>query len=82
MNLIEELEQLPFKQSKNAKGQSLVSIILSKLKTEERESLSKVLRNPNVSSATISELLSKYGHEVSPDTIRRYRVRLKRNESN
>jgi hypothetical protein len=39
------------------------------------------LSNKNVSSSTISELLSKYGHEVSSDTIRRYRVKLKRNES-
>ena len=82
MNLIQDLEQLAFNQSKNAKGQSLVAVILLKLEPEERDSLLKVLRNPNVSSATISELLSKYGYEVSPDTIRRYRHKLKRNESN
>ena len=82
MNLIEELEKLPLNQAKNAKGQSLVAIILSKLKPEEQESLLKILNNRNVSSATISDLLSKYGHEVSSDTIRRYRVKLKRNESN
>jgi hypothetical protein len=81
MNLIEDLKQLPFNQAKNAKGQSLVAIILSKLKPEEQESLINVLSNKNVSSSTISELLSKYGHEVSSDTIRRYRVKLKRNES-
>ena len=81
MNLIEDLEQLPLNQAKNAKGQSLVAIIISKLKLEEQESLLKVLSNRNISSATISELLSKYGHEVSADTIRRYRVKLKRNES-
>ena len=82
MNLIEGLEQLALNQAKNAKGQSLVAIILSRLKVEEQESLLKVLSNKNISSATISELLSKYGHEVSPDTIRRYRHKLKRNEFN
>jgi hypothetical protein len=82
MNLIEELGQLQFKQSKNTKGQSLVTQILSRLEPEERLSLLEVLRNPNISSTAICELLSKHGHEVSPDTIRRFRVRLKRNESN
>ena len=81
MNLIKDLEQLPFNQAKNAKGQSLVAIILSKMDLEEQESLLKVLSNRNVSSATISDLLSKYGYEISSDTIRRYRVKLKRNES-
>lgn len=81
MNLIKDLEQLPLNQAKNAKGQSLVAIILSKMNPEEQESLLKVLSNRNVSSATISDLLSKYGYEISSDTIRRYRVKLKRNES-
>ena len=54
---------------------------LEKMNPEEQESLLKVLSNRNVSSATISDLLSKYGYEISSDTIRRYRVKLKRNES-
>ena len=82
MSLIEELNELQKKKSLNHKGNSLVKMILESLPKTERDTLNAALENEAISSYLIAELLIKYKHEVSVDSVRRYRVRMKRNVSN
>jgi hypothetical protein len=82
MSLIEELNQLNKKKTLNHKGNSLLKMILESLSKEERDTLNAALENEAISSYLISELLLKYNHEVSVDSVRRYRVRMRRNVSN
>ena len=82
MSLIEELNQLNKKKTLNHKGNSLLKMILESLSKEERDTLNAALENKAISSYLISELLLKYNHEVSVDSVRRYRVRMRRNVSN
>jgi hypothetical protein len=82
MSLIEELNQLNKKKTLNHKGNSLLKMILESLSKEERDTLNSALENEAISSYLISELLLKHNHEVSVDSVRRYRVRMRRNVSN
>jgi len=82
MSLIEDLNQLKKKKTLNHKGNSLLKMILESLPKAEQETLIDALKNDAISSYLISELLLKYNYEVSVDSVRRYRVRMRRNVAN
>lgn len=78
MSLIEDLSKLHDSKYVNAPGNSLIKIYMRSMSPQDQEALSKALSNPNISAQSISDLLIEHDFMVSPDSVRRYRRRLKK----
>ena len=53
-----------------------VDIILERLPEDEADSLRAALMDPDVLTSKISQVLTDYGHPVSPNAVSNYRRRL------
>jgi len=53
-----------------------IDIILEKLSKDEADSLRAALLDPDVLTSKISQVLTDYGHPVSPNAVSNYRRRL------
>ena len=76
MSLITELDQLKNNSNLNYKSNHKITMILNKLSNEEREALFQAIQDNIITAQSISDLLLKYGHSISADSIRRHRRRL------
>jgi hypothetical protein len=75
---INNLKQSPWIFEKNV---TLMDRILNQLKEQEQIALRAACANPNLASSAIADLLQKYGHEISVDSVRRYRRKLRKGPS-
>lgn len=76
MSLIKELDELKSNTNLNYKTNHKITMILNKLSTEEQEALFQAIKDNIVTAQSIADLLLKYGHSISADSIRRHRRRL------
>lgn len=76
MAFIDDLQALESNQSLNFKNNSLMNVILNRLSTEEKDALMVAVNNKLISAQSIADLLTKNGHPISSDSIRRFRRKL------
>lgn len=82
MSLIEDLSKLHNSKYLNARGNSLIKTYMLSMTEQDQEALMKALHNPDISAQSISDLLIEHNLMVSPDSVRRYRRRLRANVTN
>lgn len=79
MTFVDDLQALELNQGLNFKNNSLINIILKRLPVAEKDALMVAVNNKFISAQSIADLLTKNGHPISPDSIRRFRRKLNMN---
>jgi hypothetical protein len=76
MTFIDDLQALELNQGLNFKNNSLMNIILKRLPIAEKDALMVAVNNKLISAQSIADLLTKNGHPISSDSVRRFRRKL------